>query len=232
MRFNTAMPNKNKEDVNKLNCKKFKFTNQRNLYLALCVFGALLIYLGISIYNYWPSLDNILLKEISSTRSNYLTELSFICSWAGNYFVAPVTIITAAIFGVRKEWHYFVEMVSPVILATLSCTFIKAIVMRPRPITLGFDALVDEPFFSFPSGHTTGTSVMVLAFLIVLWQTSSKLVYKIALTTLGIAFASSVAWSRMYNAVHFPSDIIGSFGLVFFFSFATLYLVESCRTKC
>ena len=225
------MRNKNKEDFNKLNCKKFRLANQRNVYLVFCIFGALLVYLGISIYNYWPDLDNIILKDISSTRSNFLTELSFVCSWAGNYFVAPVTIITAVILGIKKKWHYLAEMALPVILATLSCTFIKTIVMRPRPITLGFDALVDEPLFSFPSGHTTGASVMVLAFLIVLWQTSVKLTYKIICTTIGTIFALSVAWSRMYNAVHFPSDIIGSFGLVFFFSFVILYITESCRTK-
>ena len=187
--------------------------------------------LGIYLCNYIPDFDVTILRRLSSQRSTFLTKVAFVCSWAGNYFVAPLTIITAAVFSIRKEWHYFAEIVLPVILASLSCTLLKAFIMRPRPICFGFEALVDEPYFSFPSGHTTGASVLVLAFLIVLWQSAIKVTYKIACTILGIAFTLLVAWSRLYNAVHFPSDIIGSFGLVIFFSFATLYAIESLRKQ-
>lgn len=204
---------------------------RRYLYLSLCLIGALLIGLGIYLCNYIPDFDVTILRRLSSQRSTFLTKVAFVCSLAGNYFVAPLTIITAAVFSIRKEWHYFAEIVLPVILASLSCTLLKAFIMRPRPICFGFEALVDEPYFSFPSGHTTGASVLVLAFLIVLWQSAIKVTYKIACTILGIAFTLLVAWSRLYNAVHFPSDIIGSFGLVIFFSFATLYAIESLRKQ-
>ena len=204
---------------------------RKYLYLGLCLVGALLIGLGICLYNYMPNFDAIILGCLSSQRSTFLTKVAFICSWTGNYLVAPITIIAAASLSIKRKWHYFAEIVLPVILATLSCTLLKAFIMRPRPIYLGFDAIVDEPYFSFPSGHTTGASVLALAFLIVLWQTSVKITYKITYTILGAVFALSVAWSRLYNAAHFPSDIIGSFGLVFFFSFATLYLIESLREK-
>lgn len=200
---------------------------RRYIYLGLCLVGALLIGLGIYLCNYIPDFDVTILRRLSSQRSTFLTKVAFVCSWAGNYFVAPLTIIAAASLSLKKEWHYFAEIVLPVILASLSCTLLKAFIMRPRPICFGFEALVDEPYFSFPSGHTTGASVLVLAFLIVLWQSAIKVTYKIACTILGIAFTLLVAWSRLYNAVHFPSDIIGSFGLVIFFSFATLYVIES-----
>lgn len=204
---------------------------RRYIYLGLCLVGALLIGLGIYLCNYIPDFDVTILRRLSSQRSTFLTKVAFVCSWAGNYFVAPLTIIAAAVFSIRKEWHYFAEIVLPVILASLSCTLLKAFIMRPRPICFGFEALVDEPYFSFPSGHTTGASVLVLAFLIILWQSAIKVAYKIIYTILGIAFTLLVAWSRLYNAVHFPSDIIGSFGLVIFFSFATLYAIESLRKQ-
>lgn len=204
---------------------------RRYIYLGLCLVGALLIGLGIYLCNYIPDFDVTILRRLSSQRSTFLTKVAFVCSWAGNYLVAPLTIIAAAVFSIRKEWHYFAEIVLPVILASLSCTLLKAFIMRPRPICFGFEALVDEPYFSFPSGHTTGASVLVLAFLIILWQSAIKVAYKIIYTILGIAFTLLVAWSRLYNAVHFPSDIIGSFGLVIFFSFATLYAIESLRKQ-
>ena len=204
---------------------------RRYIYLGLCLVGALLIGLGIYLCNYIPDFDVTILRRLSSQRSTFLTKVAFVCSWAGNYFVAPLTIIAAAVFSIKKEWHYFAEIVLPVILASLSCTLLKAFIMRPRPICFGFEALVDEPYFSFPSGHTTGASVLVLAFLIILWQSAIKVAYKIIYTILGIAFTLLVAWSRLYNAVHFPSDIIGSFGLVIFFSFATLYAIESLRKQ-
>ena len=202
---------------------------RRYLYLSFCLAGALLIWLGIYLYNYLPSFDSALLKCICSPRSNFLSTLSFTCSFVGNYFVAPLTIIAATMLSLKKQWHYFTQIVATVILASLSCTLLKAFIMRPRPMCLGFKALVDEPYFSFPSGHTTGSSALILAFLTVLWQTSMKRTYKITCTILGIILAVSVAWSRLYNAVHFPSDIIGSLGLVVFFNFATLYIIENSQ---
>ncbi len=202
-----------------------------NLYLLISLLGPILFSLGLYIYNYIPDLDYSILKVISHPRSTGLNKLSFICSWLGNYFVTVPTIIVASVLSVKKRWHYLAEMVLPVILSTLSCTILKALIMRPRPICFGFNALANEPFFSFPSGHTTGSTAFTLAFLIVFWQMSLKLTYKITCTVVGTLFVLLVAWSRLYNAVHFPSDIIGSFGLVIFFSFATLYTVESLRKQ-
>ena len=104
---------------------------RRYIYLGLCLVGALLIGLGIYLCNYIPDFDVTILRRLSSQRSTFLTKVAFVCSWAGNYFVAPLTIFAAAVFSIRKEWHYFAEIVLPVILASLSCTLLKAFIMRP-----------------------------------------------------------------------------------------------------
>ncbi len=142
---------------------------RRYSYLSFCLIGALLVWLGIYLYNYLPNFDSALLKYICSPRSDFLSTLSFTCSFVGNYCVAPLTIIASAICSIKKRWCSFAEIVVPIILASLSCTLLKAFIMRPRPMCLGFKALVDEPYFSFPSGHTTGSSALILAFLTVLW---------------------------------------------------------------
>lgn len=204
---------------------------KHNLYLLISLLGTILFSLGLYIYNNIPNLDYSILKLIINSRSAGLTELSFICSWLGSGCITTFTIIVASILCLKKRWYHLTEMVLSVILSTSSCAMLKALIMRPRPLYLGFDALVDEPFFSFPSGHTTGSAAFTLAFLIVFWQTPLKLSYKITCTVLGALFMLSVAWSRLYNGVHFPSDIIGSFGLATFFCFATLYAVESLRKQ-
>lgn len=111
---------------------------KHNLYLLISLLGPILFSLGLYIYNNIPNLDYSILKLIINSRSAGLTELSFICSWLGSGCITTFTIIVASILCLKKRWYHLTGMVLSVILSTSSCAMLKALIMRPRPLYLGF----------------------------------------------------------------------------------------------
>ena len=91
----------------------------------------------------------------------------------------------------------------------LSSQFFKAIVERPRPNpALLLDPLSPETGSnSFPSGHVALVVGLAWAFFFLLrngpWAKSAAV--------LGVLVSVAVAGSRLYEGVHYPSDVVASF---------------------
>jgi membrane-associated phospholipid phosphatase len=84
---------------------------------------------------------------------------------------------------------------------------VKHVLDRPRPPARLW-ALTPDPTGSFPSGHDTTATVLVL----VVWTTLVGLPYLRALATaLAAVFALAVGVSRVYLGDHYPSDVVGSY---------------------
>ncbi len=84
---------------------------------------------------------------------------------------------------------------------------VKLLVARPRPDQA--IQLVHESSFSFPSGHTMAAVVVygLLAYFISRTVSRGR---KAAVIALWVVFAASVAASRIYLGVHYPSDTLAS----------------------
>ncbi len=94
-------------------------------------------------------------------------------------------------------------MAAALLLGFLATNLIlKNAVMRPRPYygVSGLRALVTDPSWSFPSGHSTSSmaaGVVMFRQLEPRWQGRCAL-----------AFAVIVCLSRLYVGVHYPSDVV------------------------
>lgn len=86
---------------------------------------------------------------------------------------------------------------------------VKFIVQRPRPT----QQLTADTGFSFPSGHTVCTAVLVFSILLVIIPLIDDQEQALAATLIGIVWIGLVAGSRVYLRDHFASDILG--GLLF-----------------
>ena len=62
--------------------------------------------------------------------------------------------------------------------------------------------------FSFPSGHTTGTTALCVSLLVVLLPVLHRRGRAVAVVA-AVALSVAVAASRVLLGVHFPSDVVG-----------------------
>ena len=83
---------------------------------------------------------------------------------------------------------------------------VKHIVLRTRPS----DKLVPQGGFSYPSGHTLSTGLLVMLLLaLIVSQIHNRAVHDL-LVCLGYLWIVVIALTRIYLHVHFPSDTIGA----------------------
>lgn len=75
---------------------------------------------------------------------------------------------------------------------------------------------------SFPSGHTMASLALAAVLGIGCWRTR----WRWPAGVLGLAFAGGVAWSRLYLAAHYPSDVLAGWAATAAWV-GTLYLVMS-----
>lgn len=120
-----------------------------------------------------------------------------ICCTAGVIAVIGLTYSTSAVvLGGISIW-----------IAMLVSTALKNLTKRSRPLT-DYVAGMRIRSFSFPSGHTTGSTV---TFGLLAYYALHFLPISLGYTaTLVLALATlSVGVSRVYLGAHFPTDVIG-----------------------
>jgi undecaprenyl-diphosphatase len=78
----------------------------------------------------------------------------------------------------------------------------KQFFQRDRP-TL-WESISPEDSFSFPSGHAMGSMTLAATVVLLAWPTRGRW----PVIALMVAFTLLVGYSRVYQGVHFPSDIL------------------------
>lgn len=133
-----------------------------------------------------------------------LTPVFIVITLMGSVWMVLFTLLTSLVL---KLNDLAVKILVNGTAVYLAVKITKMIIARPRPISLHEsivqrDALVSG--FSFPSGHTTMATVLVLTILPYL----PKRYYWIV-----PVWIIAVAFSRIYLGVHAPLDVIGGFAL-------------------
>jgi undecaprenyl-diphosphatase len=118
-------------------------------------------------------------------------------SWLGTWGL--VWILLAALLGRRAP--VVVQVAIAVGIAELTAVVLHALVPRHRPYEHQLGR--HEHGHSFPSGHTL--TAFAGATMLALWVPR----YRAPL----LALASLIALSRLYNGVHYPSDVVAGAAL-------------------
>lgn len=152
--------------------------------------------------------DLPIIQFIQGLETPWLTVIFKGLTWFGSaYSVIPITVsICAILFFImhdRKQAFLFAfAIASTIILNELLKLYFK----RDRPEIY---RLMDIGGFSFPSGHTMMAFSLYGMIAYITWchlKTENK---RILLVTVAAIMAFSIAISRIYVGVHFPSDIVG-----------------------
>jgi membrane-associated phospholipid phosphatase len=132
-----------------------------------------------------------------------------------SYIGHPITTsfigFTIAVYGVFKQKPAIVLSGAFVWLALIISTIIKHAIERSRPLT-EYVASMFVHSFSFPSGHTTGSTVAFGLLAYYGYHLLPSPFSYIAVVAL-ILLILLVGVSRVYLGAHYPTDVIGGWAL-------------------
>ena len=121
----------------------------------------------------------------------------------------PASIAHGLVATAVLQWrtrHWWVAALPAVALILETWTYLAAgaVVNRERPDVARLDR--DQPTSSFPSGHQGATvALMVLYALLARGQGSRR--SRTATYAACLAYPATLAWSRVYVGLHYPSDV-------------------------
>jgi undecaprenyl-diphosphatase len=171
------------------------------ILLGLAVVTALL---GIGIRAWAPGFDLQTMQAIASNRDPTLTTIAGIVSNAGSFaLLAPLSIAVLLL----RRWKRPSDDIALLVIAAGSAVVpivTKLIVARPRPT---IEHLTHLTSLSFPSEHTTQAAAVYLTIAIMLSKGLNRGWRELVIVG-AILIALAVAWSRVYLAVHYPTDVI------------------------
>lgn len=151
-------------------------------------------------------LDNITSAFFQSIRNPDLTNLMTIISTV----VSPLT--TSLIALVILGYQYFLNQRIAVWLFMLFfgtnalALLLKDIIARHRPM----NQLVFDSGYSFPSGHTISTFLLMILVLVVARQRLRRVLSQVVFVIFALVILALVIFSRLYLENHFLTDILGS----------------------
>jgi undecaprenyl-diphosphatase len=128
--------------------------------------------------------------------------------------VTVLTLVTAAALLAflihRKLWHAGI-FAATVALAFVSSEGLKNLYDRPRPALVPHGSYVYSA--SFPSGHSTLSAAVYLTLAMLIASLESNRGIKRMVFALAGVLVLAIGFSRIYLAVHWPSDVLAGWCL-------------------
>lgn len=152
-------------------------------------------------------LDERFLAWIANLRTPSLDRFFGTITWAGsNFLLLPLTVVLAAWLLTRKQTRMAIFCLLATVGVIPWTQMGKYLVSRPRPDLV-------PPHFEIPSGYSfpSAHAAQIVAFVMVgTWalKRSYHGPWLLVIAACGGALIALVCFSRLYLAVHYPSDVL------------------------
>lgn len=174
--------------------------------------------------NHVVHFDQMILTGFHTLKTPYLDHFFSSITWMGSLWILlPLYLLLSVTLSSHIE--HFEKLVGITFWGTVITVYVlKYELERKRPHFFGpIHELPIDP--SFPSAHTAQITAFALGVSLALYQTYTP--YQSIMTSALIFVVISVAISRMYLQVHFPTDIIAGFLVAFMWSVIAFWIVKS-----
>lgn len=194
--------------------KKAKWITVRFI-LALAMFLiTLFVFVAIAdeiVLEHENNFDQTISSFIQSFQSPSHTQLmEGVTFFGSSSFLFPAYIALILYFLIRKKGRLALDITMIGLSSTGILFLFKDIFRRHRPL----DPLIsDVTGFSFPSGHSFSSFTFFGLLIYIMWQAKIKQAWKILIAVLLFLLAGTIAFSRVYLRVHYPSDVVAGFCL-------------------
>jgi membrane-associated phospholipid phosphatase len=158
--------------------------------------------------------DRPVLHFLASHRQTWsITAARVITDIGSPAGVAVTGLLVGVVLAVlRRSWLPLLIVVLGGAGIAVINTVVKRVVSRSRPPQL--TAVLGEHGFSFPSGHTTGTTAvwLLLAWMMGHWVIGRR-AGRVMVWTAALLMIAGVGLTRIYLGVHFLSDVLAGWAL-------------------
>jgi undecaprenyl-diphosphatase len=187
---------------------------------ALVTAGAsalVVLVLGILVAQAWPPLLELDARIDTSVHSwaldnAWAVQAAEVLQTMGYFrFSVWVVAATTIVLLVARRPRLALALVLVAALAPTITNLIKPVVGRARPVweqSLGAEATL-----SYPSGHATAGIAVYAACAVALSALVRSTRWRAALVTVGVAIGIAMGLSRLVIGVHWPSDVVGGWGV-------------------
>lgn len=178
----------------------------KNNWFYILIYALLVVFAFIIKWNFIDELDiidtNIMNFVQNKLVSNKLTIFMKFITILGSYYIIP--IICLILLFIIKDKRIVFNSVLIMIFTVLFNIILKFSIKRPRPLNM----LVQENFYSFPSGHAMCSIVFYGILMHIFNRKCNNVIIKILLIILLTILMLLICFSRIYLNVHYFSDII------------------------
>ena len=209
------------------NTKKAKWITSRFI-LALVLFLVILFaFVAITdeiVLGHESGFDQSISDAISSQVSPVATRLMEVVTFFGSAnFLFPAYLVLIIYYLFRKNIKLALDITMIGLSSTGILFLLKEIFKRHRPL----DPLIrNVTGFSYPSGHSFSSFTFFGLIIYILWKTGITRGWKIVISTLLFLFAATIALSRVYLRVHYPSDVVAGFCLSVIWLMLSLWILH------
>jgi membrane-associated phospholipid phosphatase len=160
------------------------------------------------------TIDRPVLHFLATHRQPWSTTVAQVITDIGSPLGVAVTglLVGLVLAVLRRSWlPLLIAVLGGAGIAVIN-TAVKRLVSRSRPPQL--TAVLGEHGFSFPSGHTTGTTAvwLLLAWMIGHWVIGRR-AGRVMVWTGALLMIAAVGLTRIYLGVHFLSDVLAGWAL-------------------
>ncbi|MFB4473780.1 phosphatase PAP2 family protein [Oceanobacillus caeni] len=183
------------------------------MFISIIVFFSItFIFTGEKGTNYDQNIVNWVYDISTTTIVKIMNVISLI---GASEVILFITLIIAALFVLKKDWYHTIFFLSLSVGGVVLNFLLKILFHRERPgndvsnIEV-FNFSLEIPSYSFPSGHTMRSTILLLFLLYLVFRLIKGKLLKTVLSIIGVFLIIGVALSRLFLEAHYLSDTIGA----------------------